>query len=57
MFAYRHYFHAGNFADVYKHAALAQLITHFQQKEKPMVYVDTHSGVGQYDLQHEWAKK
>ena len=57
MFAYRHYFHAGNFADVYKHAALAQLITHFQQKEKPMVYVDTHSGVGQYDLQHEWAQK
>ncbi|MDA0830572.1 MAG: 23S rRNA (adenine(2030)-N(6))-methyltransferase RlmJ [Proteobacteria bacterium] len=57
MFAYRHYFHAGNFADVFKHALLSQLIISFQKKERPIVYVDTHAGLGRYDLMHPWADK
>ena len=57
MFAYRHYFHAGNFADVFKHALLSQLIISLQKKERPIVYVDTHAGLGRYDLMHPWAAK
>lgn len=57
MFAYRHHFHAGNFADVFKHALLSQLILSLQKKERPIVYVDTHAGIGHYDLTHPWAIK
>ena len=57
MFAYRHHFHAGNFADVFKHAFLSQLILSLQKKERPIVYVDTHAGIGHYDLTHPWAIK
>lgn len=47
---YRHHFHAGNFADVVKHALLVQLIRALQKKEKGFLYLDTHAGRGQYDL-------
>ena len=47
---YRHHFHAGNFADVVKHALLVQLIKALQKKEKGFLYVDTHAGRGSYDL-------
>lgn len=47
---YRHSFHAGNFADVFKHAALALLLSSFRQKDKPFVVIDTHAGIGLYDL-------
>lgn len=57
MFAYRHLFHAGNFADVLKHALLARLFLALAKKEKPYCFVDTHAGVGRYDLTHEWARK
>lgn len=57
MLAYRHLFHAGNFADVFKHAAVAQLATLIRRKDKPFLYLDTHAGVGRYDLAHAWAKK
>lgn len=57
MFAYRHHFHAGNFADVFKHALLSQLILSLQKKERAIVYVDTHAGIGAYDLTHPWAVK
>ncbi len=57
MFAYRHQFHAGNFADVFKHALLAQLLTALKKKEKSFLYLDTHAGIGTYDLQHEWSQK
>ncbi len=57
MFAYRHHFHAGNFADVFKHALLSQLILSLQRKDRPIVYVDTHAGIGHYDLTHPWAIK
>lgn len=48
---YRHHFHAGNFADVMKHALLLQLLRAMQQKEKGFLFLDTHAGRGSYDLQ------
>jgi 23S rRNA (adenine2030-N6)-methyltransferase len=57
MLAYRHLFHAGNFADCFKHALLVQLILALAGKEKPFFYLDTHAGIGRYHLQHEWARK
>ncbi len=47
---YRHHFHAGNFADVMKHALLIQLVRGLQKKEKGFLYLDTHAGRGAYDL-------
>jgi 23S rRNA (adenine2030-N6)-methyltransferase len=47
---YRHAFHAGNFADVFKHAMLVQLARALQRKEKGFLYLDTHAGRGSYDL-------
>lgn len=47
---YRHHFHAGNFADVLKHAVLLHLLRGLQAKEKGILYLDTHAGRGGYDL-------
>ena len=47
---YRHAYHAGNHADVLKHAVLARLIEHMKKKEKPFRLVDAHAGIGLYDL-------
>lgn len=47
---YRHIYHAGNFADVYKHAVLCLLLKALCIKEKPFCYIDSHAGVGLYDL-------
>jgi 23S rRNA (adenine2030-N6)-methyltransferase len=47
---YRHQFHAGNFADVMKHALLTGLVRALQRKEKGFLYLDTHAGRGSYDL-------
>lgn len=47
---YRHHFHAGNFADVMKHALLVRLVAAMQKKEKGFLYLDTHAGRGSYDL-------
>ena len=47
---YRHRFHAGNYADVVKHALLLQLVRGMQRKDKGFLYLDTHSGRGCYDL-------
>jgi len=47
---YRHAFHAGNFADVLKHATLALVLAHLARKETPFRVIDTHAGVGLYDL-------
>jgi 23S rRNA (adenine2030-N6)-methyltransferase len=57
VLAYRHLFHAGNFADVFKHALLARLLIALGGKGKPYCYLDTHAGTGRYDLGHEWAWK
>lgn len=47
---YRHHFHAGNFADVMKHALLVALLRALQRKPKGFLYLDTHAGRGGYDL-------
>ena len=47
---YRHHYHAGNYADVFKHALLLQLVAAMQRKEKGFLYLDTHAGRGGYDL-------
>lgn len=57
MLSYRHQFHAGNFADVMKHAALTLLVQSLQQKEKGFCYIDSHAGAGRYDLHTSEAQK
>jgi 23S rRNA (adenine2030-N6)-methyltransferase len=47
---YRHAFHAGNFADVFKHAVLARIIAYLKQKPAAFRVIDTHAGAGLYDL-------
>ncbi len=47
---YRHAFHAGNFADVVKHATLVRILVHLCAKPAPFRVIDTHAGSGLYDL-------
>jgi 23S rRNA (adenine2030-N6)-methyltransferase len=47
---YRHVYHAGNFADVVKHAVLCRLVDYLKQKDKAFRVIDTHAGIGRYDL-------
>ncbi|MCF3652240.1 23S rRNA (adenine(2030)-N(6))-methyltransferase RlmJ [Synoicihabitans lomoniglobus] len=48
---YRHHYHAGNFADVAKHAILLALVDGMQRKDKGFLFLDTHAGRGAYDLE------
>jgi 23S rRNA (adenine2030-N6)-methyltransferase len=54
---YRHAFHAGNFADVIKHAVLARILTHLGEKAAAFRVIDTHAGAGLYDLSSEPATR
>jgi 23S rRNA (adenine2030-N6)-methyltransferase len=54
---YRHAYHAGNFADVLKHAVLSLVLVHMAKKEAPFRVIDTHAGIGMYDLAGEEAGK
>ncbi len=47
---YRHAFHAGNFADCTKHAALVWLLRALARKPAPFAVLDTHAGAGRYEL-------
>jgi 23S rRNA (adenine2030-N6)-methyltransferase len=47
---YRHAFHAGNFADVFKHVVLARILVHLRAKPAAFRVIDTHAGAGLYDL-------
>jgi 23S rRNA (adenine2030-N6)-methyltransferase len=47
---YRHAFHAGNFADVFKHAILVRVLMHLRGKTAAFRVIDTHAGAGRYDL-------
>lgn len=47
---YRHAYHAGNFADVVKHVILARVLTYMKLKPQPFRVIDTHAGIGRYDL-------
>ena len=57
MLSYRHSFHAGNFADVLKHTVATSIINYMLKKDKPLCYLDTHSGCGAYSLQSDEALK
>jgi 23S rRNA (adenine2030-N6)-methyltransferase len=54
---YRHSYHAGNFADVLKHAVLAQIITYLKRKDQAFRVIDTHAGIGVYNLSSTEAQK
>lgn len=47
---YRHAFHAGNFADCMKHVLLVWLLRALARKEAGFLALDTHAGIGRYDL-------
>src|SRR3990167_1590610 len=51
---YRHAFHAGNFADLVKHAALLDLLS---RTPRPLTVIDTHAGRGLYDLSGDEAQR
>ena len=48
---YRHAFHAGNFADLVKHAALVRLLSELTAGGSPLTVIDTHAGRGRYLIQ------
>lgn len=57
MLSYQHAFHAGNLADVHKHALLATALARLTEKPKALSYIETHAGRGLYDLRDEAALK
>lgn len=57
MLSYRHAFHAGNHADVLKHAVIIALLRYLGQKDTPAMYIDTHAGAGLYALDSAYATK
>lgn len=57
MLSYLHGFHAGNFADLHKHAILVALLEALNRKAKPWSYLETHSGRALYDLNDAQAQK
>jgi 23S rRNA (adenine2030-N6)-methyltransferase len=54
---YRHAYHAGNFADCFKHALLLWLLRALARKDKPFSVLDTHAGLGAYDLEADEARR
>ena len=54
---YRHTYHAGNFADVVKHLVLTLVIEHLKLKATPFRVIDTHAGIGAYDLTADAAER
>ncbi|WP_138468510.1 23S rRNA (adenine(2030)-N(6))-methyltransferase RlmJ [Poseidonocella sp. HB161398] len=50
MLSYQHAYHAGNAADVHKHALLAVALDYMAKKPKPLSYIETHAGRALYDL-------
>ncbi len=57
MLSYQHAFHAGNLADVHKHALLAWALDYLLRKDKPLSYIETHAGRGLYTLTGAQAEK
>lgn len=54
---YRHAFHAGNFADVVKHLILVRILDYLKRKQAAFRVLDTHAGVGLYDLEGNEAER
>lgn len=57
MLSYQHMYHAGNLADVHKHALLALTLDYMVQKDKPLSYIESHAGRGLYRLDSDEALK
>lgn len=57
MLSYQHIYHAGNFADVHKHALLVRVLAALKVKHPRLCIVDTHAGRGLYDLSSDEAQK
>lgn len=57
MLSYQHAYHAGNAADVHKHALLAWMLDYMTAKDKPLSYLESHAGRGLYDLDSAEARK
>ena len=57
MFSYRHAFHAGSHADVFKHVALIAALKHLTQKDVALTAIDTHAGAGLYRLDGDYSAK
>lgn len=54
---YRHAYHAGNHADVFKHLTLTRMLALLARKEQPFAYLDSHAGLGLYDLKGDQATR
>ena len=54
---YRHAYHAGNFADVVKHVILSRIVEYLKRKDQAFRVIDTHAGIGLYDLRGTEAGK
>lgn len=54
---YRHIFHAGNFADVFKHWILTLILEKLIEKPTPFCVIDSHAGLGLYNLKDPQAQK
>lgn len=54
---YRHIYHAGNFADVVKHAVLVRVVEYLKRKPGAFRVIDTHAGTGIYDLSSDEAQR
>ncbi|SCY85991.1 23S rRNA (adenine(2030)-N(6))-methyltransferase RlmJ [Paracoccus tibetensis] len=57
MLSYQHAYHAGNLADLHKHALLACALDYLTRKDKPLSYLETHAGRGLYRLDALEARK
>lgn len=57
MLSYLHGFHAGNLADIQKHAAQVLALRMMQAKPSGIACFDTHAGSALYDLRSERARK
>lgn len=57
MLSYQHIYHAGNLADVHKHALMSWMLRYLTAKDKPLSYIETHAGRALYDLSDAAALK
>lgn len=57
MLSYKHGFHAGNHSDVLKHICLIYFIKSIKKSTNSISYIDTHSGGGIYNFNHDYMKK
>ena len=47
---YQHYFHAGNFADIFKHCILCFCLEKLHEKPSSFLAIDTHSSSAKYSI-------